>query len=184
MRSVLISRSAIESGFSCGAVLTSGPTYSSRPSPSWLEEALVCRARFAALMAGAYLDLARPLQLDVEQRGHPGREMLVHRGARGAIKVAGELGVFEQFAAPRHRLEGRPVDEPVLDAVDLAGTGRAGRAGHGHPDVRVELAHRGHHGALAHARRTRQHGQAARHATKLPASRRIGTGTGRSPSAQ
>ena len=36
MRSLLISRSAIDSGFSCGAVSTSGPTYSSRPSPSWL----------------------------------------------------------------------------------------------------------------------------------------------------
>ena len=32
----LISRSAIDSGFSCGVVSTSGPTYSSRPSPSWL----------------------------------------------------------------------------------------------------------------------------------------------------
>ena len=31
----LISRSAIDSGFSCTPVSTSGPTYSSRPSPSW-----------------------------------------------------------------------------------------------------------------------------------------------------
>src|SRR5262249_29168443 len=30
-----ISRSAIDSGFSCTLVSTSGPTYSSRPSPSW-----------------------------------------------------------------------------------------------------------------------------------------------------
>src|SRR5262252_3387170 len=30
-----ISRSAIDSGFSCTRVSTSGPTYSSRPSPSW-----------------------------------------------------------------------------------------------------------------------------------------------------
>ena len=35
-RPSLISRSAIERGFSCGAVSTSGPTYSSRPSESWL----------------------------------------------------------------------------------------------------------------------------------------------------
>ena len=35
-RPSLISRSAIDSGFSCGAVSTSGPTYSSRPSESWL----------------------------------------------------------------------------------------------------------------------------------------------------
>ena len=34
-RSSLISRSAIDSGFSCTWVSTSGPTYSSRPSPSW-----------------------------------------------------------------------------------------------------------------------------------------------------
>ena len=34
-RSSLISRSAIESGFSWTWVSTSGPTYSSRPSPSW-----------------------------------------------------------------------------------------------------------------------------------------------------
>ena len=32
----LISRIAMESGFSCGVVSTSGPTYSRRPSPSWL----------------------------------------------------------------------------------------------------------------------------------------------------
>ena len=35
-RPSLISRSAIDRGFSCGAVSTSGPTYSSRPSESWL----------------------------------------------------------------------------------------------------------------------------------------------------
>ena len=34
-RPSLISRSAIDSGFSCTWVSTSGPTYSSRPSPSW-----------------------------------------------------------------------------------------------------------------------------------------------------
>ena len=34
-RPALISRSAIDSGFSWAAVSTSGPTYSSRPSPSW-----------------------------------------------------------------------------------------------------------------------------------------------------
>ena len=34
-RPPLISRSAIDSGFSCTWVSTSGPTYSSRPSPSW-----------------------------------------------------------------------------------------------------------------------------------------------------
>ena len=34
-RPALISRRAIDSGFSCTWVSTSGPTYSSRPSPSW-----------------------------------------------------------------------------------------------------------------------------------------------------
>ena len=34
-RPALISRSAIDSGFSLGSGSTSGPTYSSRPSPSW-----------------------------------------------------------------------------------------------------------------------------------------------------
>ena len=34
-RPSLISRSAIDSGFSWTWVSTSGPTYSSRPSPSW-----------------------------------------------------------------------------------------------------------------------------------------------------
>src|ERR1700686_4417802 len=45
----------MESGFSCTRVSTSGPTYSSRPSPSCEEEALIWRARLAAMITSRYL---------------------------------------------------------------------------------------------------------------------------------
>ena len=46
-------------------------------------------------------DLARALQVDLEQYGHSGGEALQHRLARGAVAVAGELGPLEQLALGR-----------------------------------------------------------------------------------
>jgi hypothetical protein len=63
--------------------------------------------------------------------------------------VPGEQGVLDELAGRDHPGELLGIDEMVFDAVGLAWAGRACRATHRHPDVRVTASHRGNHGALA-----------------------------------
>src|SRR5690606_5665943 len=58
------------------------------------------------------------------------REVVLDRGARGAVVVAEHLGVLEELAAPDHGPEGVVVDEMIVLTVALAGTRRARGVGH------------------------------------------------------
>src|SRR6478752_7456237 len=100
------------------------------------------------------------LQVDLQHRRLAGRQGEVDGPARGA--VAGGLvdhGPLEQVALLDHGVELLVGDEPVVDAVLLAGTRLARGGGDREPHLRVRLAHRGGDGALADGRRAGQDDQ-------------------------
>ena len=95
-------------------------------------------------------DLAGTLEVDLQHRGRPGGQRLLDRAARGA--VAGGLvdhRPLEELVLGDERVELGVGDEPVVDAVLLAGARRPGGRRDRDPHLGVALAHRGGDGALA-----------------------------------
>jgi hypothetical protein len=85
------------------------------------------------------LDLQRALEVDLQHDIVAIAQALLHRGARGAVVVAMNLGPLEEIAVVDHLAEGIGGDEPVLAAVLFLAAGRAGGVGDRHHQAGVDL---------------------------------------------
>src|SRR6478609_237193 len=105
-------------------------------------------------------DLARALQVDLQQRGLPGGQPLLDGPPGGAVAVpAVHHRPLEQLAPGDHAVELLGRHEVVVQAVDLARPRGPGRGRHGEPDLRVPRPEVGGHGALADGGRSGEDGQ-------------------------
>src|SRR5690625_3294520 len=95
-------------------------------------------------------DLARSLEVDLQQRRCPGAQLILHRTAGRPVPVlAVDHGPLQELAVGDHPVELGVGDEVVVHAVDLVGTGTAGGGGDREPHLGVTAADVGGDGALA-----------------------------------
>ena len=108
-------------------------------------------------IAGVHREKTGDIVLD----GKPVQKLPLHRITRRAVPVAAEdLGMLKEAVLIDPALEGRPVDEEIVDAVTLAGRRCSGRGAHA--EGGVELAHEAMHDrGLAHAAGAGDHEQEA-----------------------
>ena len=87
--------------------------------------------RFADERVGALPDGGGALHVDIDEDVDAFAEVIDDGLADGAVVVVVDARVFEEVAGRDAVLEFGEVHEMVILAVDLAGAGRAGRAGDG-----------------------------------------------------
>ena len=101
------------------------------------------------------------MHIDIEDHQATVVELALHRITRRAVPVAAkDLRMLKEAVLIDPALEGRPVEEDIVDAVTLARRWRAGRGAHA--EGGVELAHEAMHDrGLAHAAGAGDHEQEA-----------------------